>query len=520
MIQQKQLKKYAHEVSQKLIHRTSHFSKIPKLNKLVGTKHLEKVQTWILNRQLKQFKQTPWGKRHLSQCYSYETFKNTCPETSYSDWKELIEKQRNLRQEVFSPKVQRYVPTSGSSDLIKWIPYTKLFNQELQSALSSWLANIAILYPKTCQGSHYWSLSWLPDSLRINGETTDDSQVLSKLSRFLYKQIMAVPSEVGQLPSCRDTRFASAIYLCACQSLSVVSFWSPTLGLELLQDIIAHKETIADILGGGSWNYPVPAPRSPRNASILRTWNSGEAPQELFRALWPKLSLVSAWDTGSSRIWAEKLKRLLAPANFQGKGLWATEGVVSIPINGCNVLAATSHFYEFKLISTGEIIPSWQLETGVEVQPILTTGSGLLRYQLFDKMVCRGFLGALPKLEFMGRLGGIDMVGEKLDYSHVGKYLNILRGNGIPALSLIGVNRKNPHYILLIKREIDLATNNSIRSETENFLRQSHHYALAQDMGQLGSLEVIGSQDALGYYHGLFTKPRGQIKIEDLALAQ
>jgi hypothetical protein len=60
------------------------------------------------------------------------------------------------------------------------------------------------------------------------------------------------------------------------------------------------------------------------------------------------LALVSAWDTADAAPWAQQLKACFPQAAFEGKGLWATEGVVTIPIDGQYPLAYRSHVYEFE----------------------------------------------------------------------------------------------------------------------------------------------------------------------------
>lgn len=59
---------------------------------------------------------------------------------------------------------------------------------------------------------------------------------------------------------------------------------------------------------------------------------------------------MSSWDTAGSKAWAEKLKEKLPSVQFEGKGLWATEGVVTIPYNDQYPLAYQSHFYEFEYL--------------------------------------------------------------------------------------------------------------------------------------------------------------------------
>jgi hypothetical protein len=53
---------------------------------------------------------------------------------------------------------------------------------------------------------------------------------------------------------------------------------------------------------------------------------------------------------------------------------------------------------------------------------VVTTGGGLYRYRLKDRVKVTGFLGATPSLKFLGKNGNYsDRVGEKLSEAFVGR---------------------------------------------------------------------------------------------------
>ncbi|HAM4422406.1 TPA: GH3 auxin-responsive promoter family protein, partial [Escherichia coli] len=119
------------------------------------------------------------------------------------------------------------------------------------------------------------------------------------------------------------------------RNLAMMSVWSPTFALQLLERLESMQQDVVEVLQSGKWGSrqaslkEVTAPHSPESAQALIASSNGE--QIDFKKLWPKLSLVSSWDTAGSKAWAEKLKEKLPNVQFEGKGLWATEGVVTIP---------------------------------------------------------------------------------------------------------------------------------------------------------------------------------------------
>src|SRR5262249_11520043 len=91
--------------------------------------------------------------------------------------------------------------------------------------------------------------------------------------------------------------------------------------------------------------------------------------------LWPRLKLISCWTSAAAQERSQELHERFPGIAVQGKGLLATEGVVSIPLveyGGC-VPAYTSHFLEF--LEDAGTVPKLvhELEAGREYSVIITT---------------------------------------------------------------------------------------------------------------------------------------------------
>jgi hypothetical protein len=203
--------------------------------------------------------------------------------------------------------------------------------------------------------------------------------------------------------------------------------------------------------------------------------------KDFFSQLWPQLILISAWGSSSSKEWFDQLKVHFPKVHFQEKGLWATEGVVTIPFQEKRVLCIENHFYEFKDLETQEIIPSWKVKLNKSYQPIIWNSSGLLRYQLQDRVRVVDFFNQVPCIEFQGRLNSVDMVGEKLDSQWV---LELFHKNpSWNAITLLGCHKPKPYYLLCVlgDKSVDI----------EAQLMKLHHYQLARELGQLNPARVI-----------------------------
>ncbi len=495
---------------------------------------LEKIQRARLTRWLSAVAQTPEGQRRgIRADWTWEEFARQLPVTTYNDYAEVLLQQKSSKERLMidSP-VMRYQPTSGSTSAVKWIPYTKLFLEELDEVISAWVGDLYRQFPGQAQGTHYWSLSWIPTEMRslTAGDINDDMKMLSWGKRLLAYLTQAVPQDVALAETSDDSLFATIAYLAADESLGFISVWSPTFALGALEQMSKWRAELAEVLSTGMWGdrtermRGVDCPRSNRAGALLRAWN-GQLDPAFFLKLWPKLAVVSSWDTAAAAPWADKLRKLLPHGSFQGKGLWSTEGVVTFPFQGRFPLSYLSHFYEFEDPQTGQVHAAWQLREGQEVMPILTTGSGFARYKMADVVRVEGFLGQVPCFTFLGRNDGVDLVGEKTSATTAQQIQDGLDLQGAMPVTLLALDQStklSPGYTLLLECDADAdrtALQASVAAQLEKALQNNFHYKLARELGQLQPATCV----ALPFMRDIYLDQcrergmvEGNIKIEPL----
>jgi hypothetical protein len=495
---------------------------------------LESVQRARLARWLSAVSRSPEGQRRgIRADWSWEEFVRQVPISTYKDYAEVITAQRERKQSLLidSP-VMRYQPTSGSTSGVKWVPYTKMFLDELDQVITAWVGDLYRQFPGQDNGTHYWSLSWIPTEMRSQtaGDINDDMKMLSWGKRLLAYLTQAAPQDIALAETSDDSLFATIAYLAADESLGFISIWSPTFGLGLLEQMSAWRTDLAQALADGSWGARksrmagLPCPQSVRAAKLLKNWN-GLLEARFFEQLWPRLAVLSAWDTAAAAPWAKKLKGFLPHAGFQGKGLWATEGVVTFPFDGRYPLAYLSHFFEFADAHDGKVFAPWQLREGQEVIPIMTTGSGFARYQMSDVIRVDKPLGQVPCFTFLGRNDGVDLVGEKTSATTAQMVQDQLQLNGAMPITLLALDEargRTPGYVLLVEcaPEADRqGLQRSLADQVEKALQSNFHYKLARELGQLQPAACIALPQMRAIYldqcreRGMI---EGNIKIEPL----
>ena len=94
---------------------------------------------------------------------------------------------------------------------------------------------------------------------------------------------------------------------------------------------------------------------------------------------------------------------------------------MTIPFDGRHPLAIRSHFFEF-VESNGSVKLAHELQRGMEYTLLLTTGGGLYRYKLCDRVIVDDFVHETPSLRFLGKDDRVsDLFGEKLSDGFVAR---------------------------------------------------------------------------------------------------
>ena len=171
------------------------------------------------------------------------------------------------------------------------------------------------------------------------------------------------------------------------------------------------------------------------------------------------------------------------------------------------------------------MLPPWALREGQEVIPLLTTGSGLARYQMSDVLRVEAPLGQVPCFTFLGRNDGVDLVGEKTSATTAQAVIDALNLQGALPVTLLALDEargRTPGYALLVECQPDAprgALQRDLADQVEKALQQHFHYKLARDLGQLQAAACVALPRMRDLYlaqcreRGMI---EGNIKIEPL----
>lgn len=384
---------------------------------------------------------------------------------------------------LLAERVLFYEKTSGSTGPAKYVPYTATLRRTYSRMFAAWVHDLLARGPKLHTGKLYFSVSpsFAPAESTPQGVavgTADDRDYLEGWLRPLLSRVVVTPPGLGRERDVATYYRRLATALLAAPDLEVISVWSPSALLVLLDWMRDH----ADVLG------------SPALVEVAR----GGAP---WSAVWPALRLISCWDRGGAAPLARRVAALFPGVRVQGKGLLATEAPVTIPWIGAPapVPLVSDVLVELEA-DDGRLLPLVDAVEGTEYRVVVSPRGGLVRYALGDRVVATGRVGQTPCLDFVGRGGVVsDLVGEKLSEAWVAQLIGALELGPSVGAALVPVRTPHDHYVLVVDGldGVTPARLLVLAEAVEVALSAAHHYRHARALGQLAPARVVAQRGAL-----------------------
>lgn len=332
--------------------------------------------------------------------------------------------------------------SSGTTGDSKYIPTTSEFLKDYRRGWNLWGitafdANPALHTLDIVQLSSDYDLFRTPAGIPCG----NISGLVSKMQSPVVRSMYSVPFSVLKIKDSEAKLYTALRLAVENPHVGLVMTANPSTLVQLakLADQ-EQQELIRDIADGtlsarmavsdetrSALRHRIRRPNRARALELERMIADANG-QLLPRHFWPRLSLAAVWTGGSASAYLDTMRRYYGDVPVRDHGLSASEGRMTIPFadgSSVGLIDIGSHFFEFipeeehdSLQPT--VLEAHELLEGRSYYILLTTVSGLYRYDIRDVVRCCGFQGTTPLLEFLHKGASISNVtGEKLTESQV-----------------------------------------------------------------------------------------------------
>ncbi|MGJ5199519.1 MULTISPECIES: GH3 auxin-responsive promoter family protein [Bradyrhizobium] len=421
---------------------------------------------------LRELTGTAFEREHaLAGVCSFDEFRRAVPIRSYGQLRGYIDRQLARERKVLTrDDPYAFLKTSGTTGQAKLVPTTRHWRLAYRgpALYAQWGLYFRMLRLDTPKVENVLDLSWEPQTAR------------QSIHGFPVYSITQRPEPLGEsdwLPpwygapwfSCESDPdgYAERLYqrLCMqafCDVRLIVSV-NPSKIIMLAETLRQFAtRLIRDVRGSASAAGGQDLARRLEGQLKLR---GGEL---LLSDLWPNLSLIVCWNSASAQLYENWLDRLVPDATRLPFSTTGTEGIVTLPVDmhrSAGPLAVTQGLYEFVPVDdilenvapseSAETLTFEELEVGRCYRLVMTQANGLYRYDVGDVYRVVGWVGAVPRLEFIGRSGACSsFTGEKLTEADVFSAVSrtIESGSaGTPNFCCFPVWGTPPHYAVALE---------------------------------------------------------------------
>lgn len=380
---------------------------------------------------------------HLRPGLSLADFQRQVPIGDFETYRPYVERLRHGdTRALLGPrnKLLMFTLSSGTTADSKFIPITNEFLKDYRRGWSLWGIRAFDAHP-SIHRLDIVQLSSDYDQFRTPGGTPcgNISGLVGAMQSPLVRGMYTVPLEVAKI-SDPDAKYYTALRLSiANRHVGLVMTANPSTLVHLGKMVDRERDRLIRDIADGTLAVEGELSTAVRNALVRRCRRDPRRARELEQLverhgrlapehIWPELALVAVWTGGSAGSYLSAMRRYFGNVPVRDHGLSASEGRMTIPFQDGlpeGVLDVGTHFFEF--IPEEEydsdsptVLLAHELEVDRNYYILLTTTSGLYRYNIRDVVRCCGFHGTTPLLEFLHKGAHIsNLTGEKVSESQV-----------------------------------------------------------------------------------------------------
>ena len=388
------------------------------------------IQEQVLEEILLLAQGSAYAREHqLEGVRTLEQWRNAAQISTYDDYRLYIEAEMDGREkQLYAGKTALFIATTGSTGRVKYFLESNAGNAAKQNIMTVRGLYMSELLPVTLDmnAKNLTISNYAPVASRDDGKLV--VRASGQTARNMRKKtgtMNLLPVEFWESPgiSARDRDYMMGVYTLAEVRFSKV-FCNNVIHFGRILDriVLEGGQMIEDIRTGRFSVSLTPEvrerlaftlPPNPARADALQAVYDRKnclitCPDDIAE-IWPQFSMISCWLSSTvGRDAREVLRRLPSYIKCFDMGYGASESKLNIPTklaSATGVAAPFSCFYEFLPLDGGKPLCMWEVEAGKHYELLITTYSGLYRYNMQDIVRVDGFIGNTPNMIFCGKSG-------------------------------------------------------------------------------------------------------------------
>ena len=412
-----------------------------------ATRDPDETQRKLLQHILKTNADTAFGREHgFGGMNSLEDFQRGVPIGDYESVRPWVDRITAGESKVLTrDDPYLFAMTSGTSGQPKLIPLTRGASKTVSTLSRLWLYRNSIDHPHILDHKALVIVSPAVEGHTESGIPYGSaSGYIYRNAAWMVRRQYAVPYPVFGIKD-YEAKYYAIMRFAIEHRLSAMISPNPSTILRLAVTANDHAERLIRDIHDGSLSEEAKIEPGLRSELARRLKPNAARAHELEtirvaegalrpRDYWPDLALIGCWKGGSVGSTLDRLRPWFRDGvPIRDIGFLASEANFTLPIEdegSRGILAVSGNVYEF--VPESEIdaaapraLTVGQLEDGESYYIVVTTQSGLYRYDINDVVRVAGFHNRTPKLEFLRK--GRDMLsleGEKL---HVGQVIEAVQ---------------------------------------------------------------------------------------------
>ncbi len=413
---------------------------------LKDVEHCQATQAATLRRILRLNAESDFSRqRGLGESTSIAEFRRRVPVSDFETIREEVERlkagdSRSLLGK--SNALLMFALSSGTTGDSKYIPITTEFLKDYRRGWNLWGINAFDAHPALhkldiVQLSSDYDIFRTPAGIPCGNISGLVSKMQSPVVRLMY----SVPFAVSKIKDSEAKLYTALRLAVENPKVGLVMTANPSTLVQLAKLADREQQELIRDIADGTLSPRMAVPDETRQSLRRRIRRPNRARardleriiddaggQLLPRHFWPELNLAAVWTGGSASAYLDTMRRFYGDVPVRDHGLSASEGRMTIPFadgSSVGLLDIGSHFFEFIPEAEHEspqatVLQAHELREGCNYYILLTTVSGLYRYDIRDVVRCCGFQGTTPLLEFLHKGASIsNLTGEKLTESQV-----------------------------------------------------------------------------------------------------